>query len=70
MQAIDFKVGDRVLVDEDVTRTLEPVEATVVEIQDNPIVGPVITVLTDEGQYFFSYVRKFRKVDSDVCRDI
>ncbi len=63
--AEEFKVGDRVLVARDVTYKDVWIEATVDEEEDNPYVGKVITVLTDDGVYYSSYARNFKEVSRE-----
>ena len=49
-----FAVGDRVLVARDATHLDKQIEVTVTAIGQNPFVGRVLTVLTDDGIYYFS----------------
>lgn len=49
----NFKVGERVLVSPQVTGFEDWIEATITEIEQNPFVGIVINVRTDNGVIFF-----------------
>ena len=48
-----FKIGERVLISPQVTGEKEWIEATIIEIEQNPFVGIVITVETDDKNVFF-----------------
>jgi len=62
-----MKVGDRVLIATQVTgRAEEWTEATVIEVEQNPYVGLVITAETDDGDVFFEKEDMFRLVEKGV----
>ena len=55
-----MKEGDLVRVSPDLTHKSDWVQATVVEVEQNPYVGVVITAKTEAGEYFFGYADLFR----------
>ena len=44
-----FKIGERVLISPQITGYSDWIEATIFEIEENPFVGIVINVKTDDG---------------------
>lgn len=58
-----FKVGDTVLASPQVTGKDEWIKTTITDLEDNPFNGLVITVITDEGLYFFERADMFKKDD-------
>lgn len=63
----NFKVGDRVLVSPQVTGEKEWIEATIIEVEQNPFVGIVITVETDDKNVFFEKEDMFKPLTEKVC---
>lgn len=63
----NFKVGDRVLVSPQVTGEKEWIEASIIEIEQNPFVGIVITVETDDKNVFFEKEDMFKPLTEKVC---
>lgn len=63
----NFKVGDQVLVSPQVTGEKEWIEATIIEIEQNPFVGIVITVETDDKNVFFEKEDMFKPLTEKVC---
>lgn len=63
----NFKVGDRVLVSPQVTGEKEWIEATIIEVEQNPFVGIVITVETDDKNVFFEKEYLFKPLTEKVC---
>lgn len=55
-----FKIGERVLVSPQITGSSEWIEATIFEIEENPFVGIVINVKTDNGIIFFEKEDMFK----------
>lgn len=65
---IKMKKGDRVLIDPQVTGYSDFVEATVIDVEQNPFVGVVITAKTDDGVIFFEKEFLFKQNNSaNVC---
>jgi hypothetical protein len=62
-----FKIGDRVLVSPQVTGEKEWIEATIIEVEQNPFVGIVITVETDDKNVFFEKEDMFKPLTEKVC---
>lgn len=63
----NFKVGDRVLVSPQVTGEKEWIEASIIEVEQNPFVGIVITVETDDKNVFFEKEDMFKPLTEKVC---
>lgn len=63
----NFKEGDRVLVSPQVTGEKEWIEATIIEVEQNPFVGIVITVETDDKNVFFEKEDMFKPLTEKVC---
>lgn len=64
-QKTQFKVGERVLVSPQVTNFTDWTEATIIEIEQNPFVGIVINVETDEGIIFFEKEAMFKPLKEE-----
>ena len=62
-----FKIGERVLISPQVTGEKEWIEATIIEIEQNPFVGIVITVETDDKNVFFEKEDMFKPLAEKVC---
>ncbi len=62
-----FKVGDRVWVSPQVTGKSEWLQATIMEVQNNPFVGVVITVKTDDNIVFFEKQDMFKTQSPELC---
>lgn len=63
-----FKIGERVLVSPQVTNYSEWVEATIINVEENPFVGIVIDVKTDEGIIFFEKEDMFKPLnEKELC---
>ena len=55
-----MKVGDLVRVSPELTHAEDWREGTVIEVEQNPFVGIVITAKTESGEYFFGYADLFQ----------
>lgn len=63
-----FKIGDRVLVSPQVTREQDWIEAIIFKIEENPFVGIVINVKTDNGIIFFEKEDMFKSLnEGELC---
>jgi len=62
-----MKTGDRVLISPQVTGRTKWIEATVIEVEQNPYVGIVITAKADDGEIFFEKEDMFKFLDNEVC---
>jgi len=63
-----MKTGDRVLIASQVTgRPEDWTEATVIEREQNPYAGVVVTARADDGEIFFEKEDMFRLLDGGTC---
>lgn len=62
-----MKVGDKVLVSPDLTNQKSWVEAIIIDVENNPFVGVVISAETQDGNVFFGYEDLFKPKTDLVC---
>lgn len=62
-----MKVGDKVLISPDLTRLQEWVKGTVIEVENNPFVGIVISAETEDKNVFFGQEDLFKPQTEEVC---
>lgn len=62
-----MKVGDKVLISPDLTRLAEWIPAKVIEVENNPFVGVVISAETLDGDVFFGQQDLFKPQTEEVC---
>lgn len=62
-----MKTGDRVLISPDLTRTQEWVEGVVIEVEQNPFVGVVISAETEDKNVFFGPESLFKLKEGSLC---
>lgn len=63
-----FEVGEKVLVSPQVTGFSDWIEATITEIEQNPFVGIVINVKTENGIIFFEKEDMFKHLkEKELC---
>ena len=62
-----MKVGDKVLISPDLTRLQEWVKGTVIEVENNPFVGIVISAETEDKNVFFGQEDLFKPQTEDIC---
>lgn len=55
-----MKVGDKVLISPDLTHLEEWIEGKIIEVEQNPYVGVVISAETSDGNVFFGYQDLFK----------
>lgn len=67
MMETKFKKGDKVLVSPQVTHKNDWIEAIIVEIEQNPFVGIVVTVETDDKDIYFEKEDMFKLIEVEVC---
>ncbi len=60
-EQIVFNVGDKVLIAPDITHEDEWIEGVVVEVEQNPFVGIVITAETKDHIFYFEKQDLFKK---------
>lgn len=61
-----MKIGDEILISPQVTGKNKWIEAVILEIENNPFVGLVITAKTKLGEIFFEKIDMF-KTSKDLC---
>jgi hypothetical protein len=64
LQQSDFKIGDKVIVTENVQHndTGKELEATIIDIENNPFRGLVLSAETIDKQIYFDIVENFKKI--------
>jgi hypothetical protein len=67
MKIISMKTGDKVLISPDLTRLQEWVKGTVIEVENNPFVGIVISAETEDKNVFFGQEDLFKPQTEEVC---
>ena len=55
-----MKVGDKVLISPDLTHLKEWIKGIVIDVEDNPFVGIVISAETEDKNIFFGYADLFK----------
>jgi len=61
-----MKTGDSVLIAPQVTGRADWTKATIIEVEQNPFVGIVITAKADDGEIFFEKKHLFRLLDKEI----
>lgn len=62
-----MKTGDKVLISPDLTKLPNWISGTVIEVEDNPFVGIVISAETEDGDVFFGQEDLFKPLKEEVC---
>ena len=62
-----MKIGDRVLISPDLTRMEGWITGTVIEVEDNPFIGTVISAETEDKDVFFGKEDLFKPLTEEVC---
>lgn len=62
-----MKIGDRVLISPDLTRMEGWITGTVIEVEDNPFIGTVISAETEDKDVFFGKEDLFKSQTEEVC---
>lgn len=63
-----FKVGEMVLISPEVTHEKEWIEGKIFKIEDNPYVGFVLNVETEQGEIYFEKEYLFKHLNkADLC---
>lgn len=55
-----MKTGDNVLISPEVTRKSEWTLGTVIDVEDNPFIGTVISAKTSNGEIYFDKEYRFK----------
>ena len=62
-----MKIGDKVLISPDLTRMEGWITGTVIEVEDNPFIGTVISAETEDKDVFFGKEDLFKSQTEEVC---
>ena len=62
-----MKKGDLVLISPDLTNLTDWIEGEVIEVENNPFVGIVISAKTKDGQIFFGQEDLFKLQSKESC---
>ena len=62
-----MKVGDKVLISPDLTLQKEWVPGTIIQVENNPFVGIVISAETEDRNVFFGREDLFKPAKEEVC---
>ncbi|MGV4439778.1 transcriptional regulator [Ornithobacterium rhinotracheale] len=62
-QKSKFKVGDEVLISPEVTHKENWIEGVVIDVEDNPFVGFVISAETKDENIYFEKEYLFKKIN-------
>lgn len=62
-----MKIGDKVLISPDLTRMEGWITGTVIEVEDNPFIGTVISAETEDKDVFFGKEDLFKLQTEEVC---
>lgn len=63
----NMKVGDKVLISPDLTLQKEWVSGTIIQVENNPFVGIVISAETEDRNVFFGREDLFKPAKEEVC---
>lgn len=62
-----MKTGDKVLISPDLTKLSNWISGTVIEVENNPFVGIVISAETEDKNVFFGHEDLFKPQTEEVC---
>ena len=62
-----MKIGDKVLISPDLTRMEGWITGTVIEVEDNPFIGTVISAETEDKDVFCGKEDLFKPQTEEVC---
>lgn len=62
-----MRVGDKVLISPDLTKLSNWISGTVIEVENNPFVGIVISAETEDKNVFFGQKDLFKPQTEEVC---
>ena len=62
-----MRTGDKVLISPDLTHAKDCTQGEVIEVENNPFVGIVISAKTADGNIFFGYKDLFEPAKEAVC---
>ncbi len=62
-----MKVGDKILISPDLTLQKDWVSGTIIQVENNPFVGIVISAETEDRNVFFGREDLFKPAKEEVC---
>ena len=62
-----MKVGDKILISPDLTLQKDWVSGTIIQVENNPFVGIVISAETEDRNVFFGREDLFKPTKEEVC---
>ena len=62
---VNMRTGDKVLISPDLTHAKDWTQGEVIEVENNPFVGIVISAKTADGNIFFGYKDLFEPAKDD-----
>lgn len=62
-----MNIGDKVLISPDLTKLTDWISGTVIEVENNPFVGIVISAETEDKNVFFGQEDLFKSLTEEVC---
>lgn len=62
-----MRTGDKVLISPDLTKLPTWISGIVIEVENNPFVGIVISAETEDGNVFFGQKDLFKPLKEEVC---
>ena len=62
-----MKTGDKVLISPDLTKLSNWISGTVIEVENNPFIGTVISAETEDKDVFFGKEDLFKPQTEEVC---
>ena len=62
-----MKVGDKVLISPDLTLQMDWLPGIVIQVENNPFVGIVISAETEDRNVFFGRDDMFKPIGEEVC---
>lgn len=62
-----MRVGDKVLISPDLTKLSNWISGTVIEVENNPFIGIVISAETEDKDVFFGKEDLFKPQTEEVC---
>ena len=63
----NMKVGDKILISPDLTLQKDWVSGTIIQVENNPFVGIVISAETEDRNVFFGREDLFKPTKEEVC---
>ena len=64
---MNIKVGDRVSISPDLTMLKDWCEGKVIQVENNPFVGIVVSAETEDANIFFGRADMFKLLKGETC---